>query len=151
MNLIKIGIALLLSSYFVCAAVATSPTGGTTDPPAVSEVFGPVVIAAGKSASFDSTLDYSYSSSVAVTVQCIVCTSTATSLSTDNLVLQAFWTVPTAQLYVTVENKSALTFAYWDAGGAIFNAYGTQFRLTLQNNGSQTIAIQQITLFRRSH
>jgi hypothetical protein len=48
------------------------------------------------------------------------------------------------------ENKAATTFPYWDAGAALFNTYGSQFRLILQNTGTQTVAIQQVTLFRRS-
>ena len=115
-----------------------------------SEVFQSVSIAPGKTVSIDSTMDYSSANTVAVTVQCIVCTSTATSLGTSGLVLQARWTVPNAQLYVATENKAATAFPYWDAGGAVFNVYGAQFRLTLQNQGSQTIALQQITLFRRN-
>ena len=98
----------------------------------------------------DSTMDYSAVGSVAVTVQCTICTTAATSLATGGLVLQAWWLVPPADSYVVTENKAATAFSYWDAGGAIFNVYGPQFRLILQNKGKQTIGIQQITIFRRS-
>jgi hypothetical protein len=115
-----------------------------------SEVFQSIVVAPGKRVSLDSTLDYSSVNTVAVTIQCIVCTSAVTSLGTSGLVLQALWLVPNAELYVATENKAATAFPYWDAGGAVFNVYGSQFRLTLQNKGTETITIQQLTMFRRS-
>jgi hypothetical protein len=115
-----------------------------------SEVFQNLVIAAGKSMALDSSLDYSSAATVAISVLCIICTSGATSLGNSGLVLQAAWTVPDAGSYVTTENKTATAFPYTDAGGAVFNIYGPQFRLVLQNKGAQTIALQQVTIFRRS-
>jgi hypothetical protein len=123
------------------AATAATATGN-------SEVFQNIVIAAGKSVSISSTLDYSAASSVAVTLQCITCTTLATSLTGSGLVLQASWSVPNAGSFAVAENKAAATFPYWDGGAALFNTYGSQFRLILQNTGSGTIAIQQVTLFR---
>jgi hypothetical protein len=119
-----------------------TPTGN-------SEVFLGIFIDAGKTASLDSTLDYSSATSVAVMVQCIVCDSQASSLGVSGLVLLARWTVPGAELYVTPESKVATTFVYWDSGGTIFNVYGSQFRLSLQNKGTNPIAIEQVTLLRR--
>ena len=113
-------------------------------------MFRNVVIAAGTTVSLDSTLDYSSVSTVAVAVQCITCTSAATALGASSLTLQARWLVSGADFYVATGNKSATTFPYWDAGGAVFNVYGSHFRLSLQNKGSQTISIQQVTLFRPS-
>lgn len=120
----------------------TTPTGN-------SEVFEGIYLGIGKTVSLDSKLDYSSATTVAVGIQCIICDSYAVSLGTSGLVLLARWAVPNAELYVTTENKAASTFLYWDAGGAIFNVYGSQFRLSLQNNGKQPIAIEQVTLFRR--
>lgn len=57
--------------------------------------------------------------------------------------------VPNAASFVATENKAATAFPYWDAGGAIFNAYGPQFSQALQNKGSQSIALAQVTIFRR--
>ena len=122
------------------AATASTATGN-------SEVFQNIVIAAGKSVSINSTLNYSAATTVAVTVQCIICTSLATSLTSSGLVLQASWLVPNAGSFAVAENKFATTFPYWDAGAALFNTYGSQFQLILQNTGSGTIAIQQVTLF----
>ena len=76
----------------------------------ISEVFENVTIAAGKTVSLDSTMDYSLSNSVAVTVLCIICSTTTTSLGSNGLVLQARWTVPDAASYVVAENKAATTF-----------------------------------------
>jgi hypothetical protein len=125
---------------------ADSPVATTV----VSEVFSDVIIAAGKSVNIDSTMDYSSANTVAVAVLCIICGTATTSLGSSGLVLQARWTVPDADSYVTPENKAATAFLYSDAGGAVFNVYGPQFRLTLQNKGTQSIAIQQVTIFRRS-
>ena len=133
--------------------LAAKPTRKATGAPAADtanyEVFEDIVIAAGKTVYMDSTLDYTSTNSVAVTVLCIICSSAATSLANSGLVLQARWSNPEAS-YVTAENKAATSFTYLDSGGAIFNVYGPQFRFALQNKGTQTIAIQQVTIFRRS-
>jgi hypothetical protein len=117
---------------------------------AISEVFENLVIATGKTVTLDSGLDYSSSDTVAVSVLCIICSTANTTLGNSGLVLQARWTVPDAGAYVTTENRLATAFPYSDSGGAVFNVYGPQFRLVLQNRGTQTIALQQVTIFHRS-
>jgi len=134
---------------FLSAAPVKS-SDETTTPSEFSDVFRNVVVPPGKTISLDSTLDYSSSNTVAVTIQCNVCGLAETSLGASGLVLLARWMVPNAELYVATENKSATGFPYWDAGGAIFSVYGSQFRLTLQNRGTEAIKIQQLTMFRRS-
>ena len=113
-----------------------------------SEVFRNVTVPAGKIVSFDSKLDYSSFDKVAVTVRCATCDSAANSL--NSLVLLPFWSVPDADLYSVAEIKSGTAFPYWDAGGAVFQVYGSEFRLTLQNTGAQDITIQQVTIFCRT-
>ncbi|MGA2113198.1 MAG: hypothetical protein ABSH56_00435 [Bryobacteraceae bacterium] len=115
-----------------------------------SEVFEDITIAAGQTYSMDSTLDYTSAATVAVTMECVACTTAATSLGSSGLVLQARWAVPGAEFFVTAESKAATAFSYWDAGSVLFNVYGTQFRLVLQNKGSASITIDQITLFQHS-
>jgi hypothetical protein len=138
------------AEVFDLAVRPIAKTSGTAaDNTAISEVFEDVVIAAGKTVSLSSGLDYSSANTVAVTVLCIICSSAATALGTAGLVLQARWTVPDAQSFVTAESKAATAFTYSDSGGAVFNVYGPQFRLALQNKGTQTIALQQVTIFRR--
>ena len=132
------------------ATPLATASGNAVDAPAVSEVFGIVIIAGGKSVSIDSTMDYSSANTVAVSVLCVICDTALTSLGNSGLVLQARWAVPDAESYATTENVSATAFPYTDSGGAVFNVYGPQFRLILQNKGKQTIAIQQVTMFRRS-
>jgi len=171
MNIIRNFVAALLTPCLVCVSMAEDrpsrvteksaevydlavrpiarATGTAADNNAISEVFEDVVIAAGKTVSLSSALDYSSANTVAVTVLCIICSSAATALGTAGLVLQARWTVPDSQLFVTAESKAATAFTYSDSGGAVFNVYGPQFRLALQNKGTQTIALQQVTIFRR--
>ena len=172
MNIIRTFVAALLTPCLACVSMAEERQGGVTeksaeaydlavrpiakasgnatDTSAISEVFEDVVIGAGKTVSLSSALDYSSNNTVAVTVLCIICSSAATSLGNSGLVLQARWTVPDAQSFVTAESKAATAFTYSDSGGAVFNVYGPQFRLALQNKGTQTIALQQVTIFRRS-
>jgi hypothetical protein len=179
MDLIRIGTAALLMSCFVClcfgqareAPSATSRNAATeksgeardlarTTTPKLStntasatgnaEVALNVVIDPGSSVSIDSSLDYSSAITVAIAVQCMACATAATSLGTLGLVLQARWMVPNGESFVATDSRSASAFPYWDAGGAIFDVYGTQFRLTLQNKGSQAITLQQVTLLQRS-
>ena len=137
-------------TYDLAVTPIARPSGIAAANTGISEVFGNVVVAAGKTVSLDSTLDYSSANTVAVTVLCIICSSAQTSLGNSGLVLQARWTVPDAGSYVTAENKAATAFPYSDSGGAVFNVYGPQFRLAFQNKGTQTIAVQQVTIFRRS-
>lgn len=168
MNTARILVFALLSPCFVHVSIAEDRAEKSADPydlainpvarksvpatanTAISEVYENVVIAPGKSVSLNSALDYSSAPTVAVTVLCIICNSAATSLGNSGLVLQARWTVPDAESYVTAESKAATAFTYLDSGGAVFNVYGPQFRLGLQNKGTQTIALQQVTIFRRS-
>uniref|UniRef100_Q02BS7 Uncharacterized protein n=1 Tax=Solibacter usitatus (strain Ellin6076) TaxID=234267 RepID=Q02BS7_SOLUE len=169
MKIIKAGLAALLVPGLVCLSMAEDrpaveksaepgplvhATPKVTSRDAASsgnsEVFENLVIAAGKTITLNSALDYSASDSVAVSVLCIICSTAATSLGNSGLVLQARWTVADAGDYVTTENRPATTFPYSDAGGAVFNVFGPQFRLVLQNKGTQTIALQQVTIFHRS-
>jgi hypothetical protein len=115
-----------------------------------SEVFENVTIAAGQTYSMDSTLDYTSAATVAVTLECVACTTAATSLGTSGLALQARWAVPSAEYFVTAESKAATAFSYWDAGSVLFNVYGSEFRLILQNKGSASLTIDQITFFQHS-
>ena len=170
MNIRKIGASALLTFCLVSLSfaqdrVATGKSAETYDlvpGPAIartvaaatsatanSEVFQSIVVAAGKTATINSALDYTSANTVAVTVQCIVCSTAATSLTNSGLVLLASWLVPNAASYVAPESKAATAFLFWDAGGALFNVYGSQFRLILQNTGTGTIAIQQVTIFQR--
>jgi hypothetical protein len=133
---------------------AEAVRGGTrtareADPAAKSEVFRDLFIPAGKSIPLESELDYSSAATVAVTVYCLICTSAPSSLANSGLVLVAFWSVPDTETYTAAENKSSGSFPYWDAGAAIFQVYGSRFRLVLQNTGKQAVALQQVTVFRR--
>jgi hypothetical protein len=142
-------IATERSAETYAAAVSTKATANTTTATGNSEVFQNILIAAGKTYPITSTLDYTTASTVAITVECSICTTAATSLGSSGLILQAAWAVPNAVGYVVAENKAATAFAYTDAGSALFNVYGSEFRLILQNSGTQTISIQQITFFQR--
>lgn len=132
------------------ATKASAKDTTSAAPAGNSEVFQNILIDAGQSIPIDSTLDYSSAATVAVTIYCTVCSTGATSLGNSGLVLQATWLVANAATYVATETKSATTFPYWDAGGGLFTVYGSQFRLNLQNKGSQPIAVQQLTIFRRN-
>ena len=103
-----------------------------------------VLIPAGKTVTLDSGLDFTNATGVAVTVMCTTCTNAATSLSSAGLTLQARWMVADAEAFVAIEHKAAAAFAYWDAGGAIFSAYGSKFRLALQNKGSASISLPRV-------
>jgi hypothetical protein len=120
----------------------------TTTAAANSEVFQDVVIPVGKNVMIESSMDYSSSSTVAVAVLCNACTTKTTSLSALGLVLEARWLPLNASSDIATQNAS--TFAYSDAGGAVFNVYAEQFNLELQNKGTGTITIDQVTIFRRA-
>ena len=114
-----------------------------------SEVFRNFVVQSGKNFTVESAMDFSGAAIVAVTILCPSCNTEAYSLGNSGLTLQARWLVLNADSYVTAESKAATQFLYWDAGSALFNVYGSHFHLVLQNKGTQSIAIQQLTIFRR--
>lgn len=124
------------------------PADSTSTTPTNSEVYLDVVIAAGKNVVIQSSLDFSSSSTAAVAVLCDACISQSTSLATMGLVLEARWLPLNAS--VDVATQSAGTFAYWDAGGAVFNVFAEQFNLELQNKGTTAITLDQVTIFRRA-
>ncbi len=115
-----------------------------------SEVFLSVVIGAGQTVSLDSTLDYTSAGTVAVAVECSACATGATSLGSAGLTLNAAWLVSNASAYMFTENESGSGLTWWDGGGAVFNVYGSQFRLVIQNGGSQGILLDQVTVFLRN-
>ncbi len=121
------------------AAASTSTAAGA------AEVYQDVVIAPGRNVVIQSTADYSSSSTVAVAVLCTACTTATTSLTALGLVLEARW----QGMYVTTDIATAntATFAYQDAGGAIFNVFAELFNLELQNKGTSTITLDQVTIF----
>jgi hypothetical protein len=145
------GVGYSAAPHVSAAEVAPRSTGIGDIASRNSEVFRSVYLGLGGSVALNSKLDYSFAGSVAIGLQCIICDTSATSLGASGLVLQAQWTVPDAGLYATTESKAATTFLYWDSGGAIFNVYGSKFRLVLQNKGKQPIAIEQITFLARSN
>jgi hypothetical protein len=128
--------------------VRPRPADSTSTAPADSEVFQDVVIPGGKNVMIQSSLDYSSSSTVAVAVLCNACITKTTSLTALGLVLEARWLPLNAS--VDVATQTASTFAYLDAGGAVFNVFAEQFNLELQNKGTASITLDQVTIFRRT-
>lgn len=130
----------------MAAASTSSPTAVNSN----SEVFQNIVVTAGASYPIDSTLDYTSAATVAITLECEACDSAKAALGASGLTLEARWSVPGATLLVAAESVPATNFFYWDAGSALFDVYGSQFRLVLQNKGTASITIDQIVLFQRS-
>jgi len=137
-------------SYNLAVTRRPKAADASTTAIANSEVFENITIAPGKTFLVPSAMDYSSSSTVAITVECTVCTTAAKSLGSSGLVLLAGWLVPNGLGYVVAESKAATSFPFFDAGGVIFNVYGGQFQLLLQNKGTVSIVIQQLTLFQRN-
>ena len=111
-----------------------------------SEVFQDVIIPAGKNVVLQSSLDYSSASTVAVAILCTACTSSTASTTALGLVLEARWQALNASSDIATQNANI--FAYTDAGGAVFNVFAEQFNLELQNKGTATITLDQVTIFR---
>jgi hypothetical protein len=120
-------------------------SASTSTAPGTSEVYQDVVIPAGKNVIIQSSVDYSSSSTVAVTVLCTACTAATTSMAALGLVLEARWQGLNATTDIATANAG--TFAYLDAGGAIFSVYAELFNLELQNKGTSTITLDQVTIF----
>lgn len=122
-----------------------TPKGTPAITNASSEVYLDVAIPVGQNVVIQSGLDFSSASTVAVSVRCTACTTTTTSMNALGLVLEARWQPLNATTDIATQNAS--TFAYTDAGGVIFNVYAEQFNLELQNKGTATITLDQVTIF----
>ena len=104
------------------------------------DYFTSVTIPAGQAISLDSTVDYSSSDTVRVTVR-----SAASDLL--NLVGTAYFTVPNATEFVTQEVMLGTDFFYANSGGATFQVCGPQFRLTLRNTGTTTMTLTSVLIY----
>jgi hypothetical protein len=104
------------------------------------DVWYNLVIAPGEVFILDSKLDFSQSDTVRVTVR-------SANSDMPSLRLSAFWTVPEAQMFGNSEVVTGDHFFYTNSGGAVFNVYGTQFRLELANTGSSAMTLTQVTIF----
>jgi hypothetical protein len=120
------------------AAASTSTVGA-------AEVYLDVVIPPGRNVIIQSSADYSSSSTVAVSVLCTACTTATTSMAALGLVLEARWQGMNATTDIATASTS--TFAYQDAGGAIFNVFAELFNLELENKGTSTISLAQVMIF----
>lgn len=123
-----------LSSKVVRRSAADNPTTG--------ELFQNVTVEPSKPTVLDSALDYSKLDKVAV--------SLTSDTDLTSLVIQAQWSFPEAEHWAIVETKSGKTFPFTNTGGAVFQTYGSQFRIVLRTSGDATVKIQQITVFCRT-
>jgi len=105
-----------------------------------SEVFTDLTIGPGQSINIDSGLDYANTDIVRVSIR-------SANADLNNLQLESYWSVPTADLYNATEAMDGSTFVFGNVGGAQFCVYGNQFRLVLTNTGSSTINLMQVMLF----
>lgn len=134
------------NSYVWKARPRASDTSTSTPTAAgTAEVFQDVVISPGKNVIIQSNVNYSSSSTVSVAVLCTACTTATTSMNALGLVLEARWQPLNGTTDVATQNASI--FTYLDAGGAVFNVYAELFNLELQNKGTGTITLDQVTIF----
>jgi len=103
-----------------------------------------LTIQPGASVNLDSSLDYSTTDTVRVTVR-----SDAGDIA--NLVMSAYWSIPQVDFYGVADVVAGASFPYNNAGGATFNVYGSQFRLQLTNTGSDPMKLTQVLTFARAH
>lgn len=110
--------------------------------PTTGELFQNVTVEPSKPTVLDSALDYSKFDKVAM--------SLTSDTDLTSLVVQAQWSFPEAEHWAIVETKSGKTFPFTNTGGAVFQTYGSQFRIVLRTSGDAPVKIQQITLFCRT-
>jgi len=104
------------------------------------EYYTNVTIPSGQSVNLDSTIDYSSSGTIS---------STLRSAKSDiaSLLGTAFFTVPNALEYVTQEAFLGSNFFSNNSGGATVQVCGPQFRLTLQNLGSNSMTPSSVLVY----
>jgi hypothetical protein len=99
----------------------------------------------GKSVVIESEMDFTSADKAVVTVR----STSETDSYFAGLTLTAAWSHPDVDLYSVVEEAKGTAFPYWNTGGAVFQVFGPQFRLILQNSGTQILTIQQVVIGRR--
>jgi|SRR5947209_6333151 len=103
-----------------------------------------VIIPPGGSINFDSSLDYSSSDSVRVTVL------SANGDDLSEMVASAFWSIPALRFFNAAEVVTGEGSFYSDARFASFKVYGSEFRLRLTNRGAFPITLAQILIYTRA-
>jgi hypothetical protein len=108
------------------------------------EFWNNVTIQPGDSVNLDSSLDYSSSDSAKVTVL------SANGANLGDLVLSAFWAVPTLKFFNAADVFTGDGSYYSDARAFTFPIYGSQFRLRLTNHGASAVSLAQVLIFTRA-
>jgi hypothetical protein len=139
--LIRLALSALAMAGLLCAEEPVKSAANW-------ELYKDLIIPAGKSLSLPSKIDFSFASAAAVTVRCTGCDTLALSL--EPITLQAFWSVPGAEMDAVAEAKSGGSFPYFDSGGVAFQVYGPQLRLVVRNRSKQDFMVHQLTIFRRA-
>jgi hypothetical protein len=155
----RIAIGLIVVLFSACAQERAAEPSSTSNksakkaraadstvPASPWEVFKNFAVEPGKTYSLDSTLDFTSANAVAVTLR----TSNNSAADLSTLTLYGYWSVPDADHYNPAENRLGADFLYANAGGAIFQVHGSQFRLVLRNDSDHVLVIQELIIFSRS-
>lgn len=110
------------------------------------ELYKNLTIPAGNHITLDSKIDYTTRGKVAFTARCT--SASWGGLSMSSLDFQALWSVPGAELFGVVEHLAGSKFAYIDAGGGIFQVYGSKFRIVISNSDKTSDAtLDQVLIY----
>lgn len=109
------------------------------------EVYKFFNIGPGQAVNLDSGIDFYASDLVSVTIR-----AASGSVDLTDLEVLAYWSFPDADYWSVAETSHGLDFPFTNVGGAVFNVYGSQFRLRLVNNGTSTLSLAQVTIRCRS-
>jgi hypothetical protein len=106
------------------------------------EWWNSVTINPGQAVYLDSSINYTSSDSVRVTVR-----SDASDLS--KLVTVAYWSVSDLDFYNASEVGFGSDSYFLNTSGSIFAVFGSEFRLGLQNSGTTPIKLNSVLLITR--
>lgn len=108
------------------------------------EVWRDITIAPGQSVNLESDMSFVATDTARVTIR-------SRNSDLPNIVMNAYWAVPQALYWSVADVVIGERLAYTNVGGAVFNTYGSQFRLRLTNTGSATMYLSQVVIFTRVH
>ena len=108
------------------------------------EVWRDIAIAPGQSVNLDSVMSFSSADTVRVSIR-------SRNSDLPNIEMNAYWAVPQALYWSVADVVTGERLAYTNVGGAVFNTYGSQFRLRLTNTGTATMYLSQVVIFTRVH
>ena len=127
------------------STVALKPAATTLSSVTVYEAFTGLVIPGGQNLNLTSAQDWTGADHVSIAIEC------PGSTNLKNIALVVYWAIPIVNFYTLTDIIEGSNFLFTNQGGAVVPTYGNQLQVTVVNQGSNTIACDQLTIYAIAH